>query len=427
MKIALIEASVPAKKDRLFYPLGLAYCASYAKKLHDDLEIVICRDLEEVLEAEPHLAGISATSPAFPAAARACLAIKQELAIPVIMGGAHISGLPESLPPAFDAAVLGEGEATFAALIGLYRDTGRLDGADLAGLKGIAFHHARSVVVTSPAPPIGDLDSIPFPMREWKGVDSLMQWSFSSRGCPFRCIFCASSTIWKGYRSHSPGYVVQELQELVRRFGLSFCIFMDDLFAVDMKRVCALSALLRETLERPLNLTVTLRADSASPEMCALLREMGVTFVHLGLESGSDRVLRSLKCGTTSVQVNSRALHTCREAGLNAVGSFILGAPGEEEEDLDSTLRFIETHLGDGSMKSFSFSPMVPFPGTAVWDEAVRKGLMDPLTVDWESLDIDIRSFDGSRYLLLSDRVSRERFIYHVERVRELFPGKGGS
>jgi len=423
MKIALLEAAVPGRKDSLFYPLGLAYCASYAKKRFEDMEITICRDLDEVLAAEPSLVGISATSPAFPSAARACLAIKEQLAIPVILGGAHISGLPLSLPPCFDAAVIGEGEAIFAEVLELCRKRGKLHEADLAGLRGVAFRHGGRVVVTSPAPPIEDIDSIPPPMREWQGVDSLMQWSFSSRGCPFRCIFCASSTIWRGYRAHSPEYVIHELDGLIRRFGLTFCIFMDDLFAVDLRRVQAISVLLKETIEKPLNLTVTLRADSASPELCGLLREMGVSFVHLGIESGSERVLRSLKCGTTSVLVNSRALRTCREAGLNAVGSFILGAPGEEECDLDATYRFIESHLGDGSMKSFSFSPMVPFPGTAIWDGAVKKGLIDPLTLDWESLDIDIRSFDGSRYQLLCDSVSRERFMYHVERVRELFKG----
>jgi anaerobic magnesium-protoporphyrin IX monomethyl ester cyclase len=421
MKIALLEAAVPTRTDRIFYPLGLAYCAAYGKKCYPDLEVAICRDLEELLMAEPDLVGISTTSPAFRHAVRCAEEITRIQGVPVILGGAHISGLPESLPPVFAAAVLGEGEVAFAALVKIFREKGKLEPSSMAGIPGLAVPQGSRVALTAPAAPLANLDSLPFPLREWKGVDSPLQWSFSSRGCPFQCIFCASSTIWKGYRAHSPGYVIGELKELITRFGLTFCIFMDDLFAVDIKRVRALSSLIKESLDKAPQLTVTLRADNASAEMCELLRNMGVNFVHLGLESGSERIVKTLKCGTTSVQVNQQALFTCREAGLNAVGSFILGAPGEEEEDFLATYAFISENLKEGLLKGFSFSPMVAFPGTAIWKEAVRKGVLTPSTLDWESLDIDIRSFTGERYLLLSEHISRARFMYHVERVRDLF------
>lgn len=419
MKVALLEASTLDRERHIFYPLGLACLAGYLKKSQPDVEVYISSDLDEFRERGADLAGISATSPAYQVAIRLAEKIKKDHNIPVILGGAHISTFPESLDPSFDAAVIGEGEITFSELVHYFRDASVKK--DLIDISGIAFYRDGSMVLTSPRAPIQDLDSLPFPMRVWRGIEPQLQWLFSSRGCPGRCAFCASPRIWKGYRAHSPAHVLDEIRELISRFGISFFIFMDDLFAVDRKRVEAMKTLFARELARKLSLTVTLRAELATESMASLLREMGTSFVHLGLESGSERVLNYLKGTASHVKTNERALEICSASGLNAVGSFIIGAPEETEEELDETYRFIEKSIKRGIMKSFSFSPLVTFPGTAVWDHAVAKGLISPQNMNWRDLDIDLRSFDGSGYVLLTDRMSMKRFMYHFRRFKALY------
>ncbi|MDQ7822863.1 MAG: radical SAM protein [Candidatus Eremiobacteraeota bacterium] len=421
LKIALFEAYDPSRKDRVFYPLGLASLASHVKKAFRGVSVRICRDREELLSAKPSMVGISSTSPAIPFAVAMAREVKEELGIPVILGGAHISTLPESLAPLFDAGVIGEGEATFAALVDLFLKEGKLSPSSLIEREGIVFHDGSSLRKTPHRAPIADLDSLPFPERAWTGVVSQVQWLFSSRGCPARCAFCASSAIWRGYRLHSPAYVAREAGELVKRFNSPFLIFMDDLFAVSQERVEAVAAALKEVAGPSFSSTVTLRADRATESLCGALRAMGAGFVHIGIESASDRVLAKLKCGTTTAAQNQKALDVASAAGLSPVGSFIIGAPGEEEEDLEATYRFIERNLARGTMKSFSFSPLVPFPATPVWHDAKDRGLIDPLAMDWPSLDIDVRTFTGERYMLLNDRMSHDRFMYHFRRMKDLF------
>jgi radical SAM superfamily enzyme YgiQ (UPF0313 family) len=422
VKVALLEASTLEKERHIFYPLGLAYLAGYLKKALPDVEVYISSDYDEFMERGADLAGISATSPAYQIAVQLAHRIKKERNIPVIVGGAHISTFPESLDPSFEAAVIGEGEVTFSEVVRYFIDhQGPAAGKDLTYIPGLAVHHGNRVVRTSSRPPISDLDSLPFPMRVWRGIQPHLQWLFSSRGCPGRCAFCASPRLWKGYRAHSPEHVLDELRELISRFGLSFFIFMDDLFAVDRKRVEAMKTLFSRELAQKLSLTVTLRAELATESMTSLLREMGAGFVHLGLESGSERVLNYLKGTASHVKTNERALEVCSASGLHAVGSFIIGAPDETEEELEETYRFIEKSIKRGIMKSFSFSPLVTFPGTAVWDYAVGKGLISPQNMNWRALDIDLQNFDGGSYVLLTDRMSRERFMYHFRRFKALY------
>lgn len=424
MVIALLEALGEQRgAGRVFYPLGLSYIAGYLKVFYPDLKIHILENFSELALIKPDIVGISSVSPAFSGATRLAIMIKEEFDIPVILGGPHISTLPGSLPAVFDAGVIGEGEETFLALISHFMQKGTLKKEEILNIPGLAVSLGDDVKITGKRPYIADIDIIPFPQREWSKENPLIQWVFSGRGCPFRCTFCSSPVIWKHHREHSPGYVASEIDYLVSRFNLSYCIFMDDLFAISLARVKAISDLVRKKPSRSLQYTATLRAELATKEMCEALKNLGVNYVHLGIESGSDRILKALKCGNASIRVNQEALNRCHDAGLKAIGSFIIGAPSEDEEDLEATYSFIQGNLRRGTLEGFSFSPLVPFPGTGIWQDLVKRGLINPFSFNWNILDIDIGNFNAGKYLLLTDRIDHVRFGYYFERFKSLFDG----
>lgn len=426
MRIALLEAHDPSRPGRLFMPMGLAYLGAFVERELGASTCVV-QTVEEALALEPDLVGISSVTPNFPFASEMARRLRAERDVPVVLGGPHISGLPKSLPDAFAAGVLGEGEETLTDLVRALQHTGALRVDDLATIPGLVHHGAGAPVVTGARPFIRPLDRIPIPKRDWPGLVKDSLWSFSSRGCPYRCRFCSTAEFWESYRMHSARYVIDELNAIVERFDCGYHSFMDDLFAVNIKRLAEIVELSRTELKRRLDLTVTIRADLVSERMCGLLVEMGVKYVHLGLESGSDRVLSYLKKESTTADVNQAAVDELHDHGIRPIGSFIIGAPMEDEEDIADTYRFIEANITAQKLLSFTFGPLVPFPGTAVWEHARGKGLVNENEMDWASLDIDIRFFDPQRYLLLNDRMSRERFTWWFHRFNALWEQTKGT
>lgn len=409
MRVALLEAWDPARPDRVFMPVGLAYLASWLESHVPDVEVCLFPELAQALDWAPDLVGISAVTPNFPEAEAMARQIRRHLDVPLVLGGPHITGLPESLPDSFSAGVLGEGEVTFQEIVSLVKRSGQLASDDLCGVAGVVCHAPQGPRLTGRRPLISPLDRIPFPKREWPGIPGQPQWSFTSRGCPYACRFCSTAEFWESYRMHSARYVVDELNRLIDRFDIRFHVIMDDLFAVNLRRLEEISGLFRMELRRPLQLTAAIRADLVTPGMCRLLREVGVGVCQVGLESGSDRVLSYLKRQTTTARRNQEALDLLAEHGIQAVGSFILGAPMEDEEDLEQTWRFLRQNLRTGRLFAFTFGPLVAFPGTEVWTEARRRGLVHEDWTDWRALDIDLRHFDLDRYTMLGP-LSRERF-----------------
>jgi len=402
MRVVLLEAHDPTRPGRLFMPMGIAYVGAFLERYGPPCETFVAETLEQALQLEPDLVGISSVTPSFPYATEMAETIRAHRDVPVVLGGPHISGLPASLPSAFAAGVLGEGEETFLEIAQVLDRKGTLSGADLAALRGVVRHGPDGPVLTPPRGFIRPLDRIPYPKRDWPGISEVSLWSFSSRGCPYRCRFCSTAEFWESYRMHSARYVVDELNHLVDRFDVRYHCFMDDLFAVNIKRLAEIVELAKTDLRRRVDLTVTIRADLVNERMCHLLREMNVRYCHLGLESGSDRVLTYLKKESTTAARNQAAIDMLHEHGIASIGSFIIGAPMEEDEDLQQTYDFIDRNTRAGKLMSFTFGPLVAFPGTAVWEDARQRGLVDDTRIDWKSLDIDIRFFDPERYLLLA-------------------------
>lgn len=407
-------------------PLGLGYIASYLRKYLNFDSIAIVDKEKDILMAikqhNPEIVGISAVTPKMGSAMEIGNLVKTKLDLPVILGGVHITCLPHTLPKYFDVGVLGEGEETILELMTIYEKLGGFPIDKLKEVKGIAYHNNENVVINERRELTKNLDSIPFPARDlFKMEEHYLQprrsYSYksfgrgthilTSRGCPFKCVFCSSSQYWKIIRYHSPAYVVEEMKELVEKYKVeTICIF-DDLFAADVKRLEEIVRLMKkEKLNEMLSFRCYTRVNfMINEKICKLMKEMGIKDVTLGFESGSQKILSYLKKDTTTVEQNREAAQVARKHSFNVQGCFMIGSPNETKDDMIMTLKFIRENPVD----SIDLCVTCAFPGTELWEWAKQKRLVNDY-MDWNKVDLRVTP-DLKDNVFLNDKMTKEEFM----------------
>ncbi|MHC4711740.1 MAG: B12-binding domain-containing radical SAM protein [Planctomycetota bacterium] len=418
-RILFVSAVDPTVEIETRYrPLWPGYLAAYTEKVLGPgrLEFRLCGDsLEREIESfRPDVVAISSVSQNF-RRAEDCARTARERGLPVLVGGIHISMLPETLSPHMDIACIGEGEETFAELMSILLEDGGWDPDRLSGVKGITFRRGDGMEVTEPRPLIGSLDDIPHPDRALAGY-ARHSYMFTSRGCPYRCAFCASSRFWSKVRFASADYVVEEIEDLVRN-GSRMISFYDDLFVADTQRLSEIAdRIVSLGISERVKFTCSCRANLVSEPMVEDLRRMGVVSVGMGLESGNDRILSYLK-GAVSVAENTRAVHLLKDAGIQANASFVIGSPDETESEIMDTYNFIKNSRLDFT----DVYVLTPLPGTPVWEYALERGLVSN-DMDWSRLDVNFAS-SGKRAAILSEKLERRRIasLYRKFRRQRFF------
>ncbi len=419
--VLLVNCVDPNSEVQTRYPaLGLGYLAAALKRAFGgEVRVRIAdRGVERLLRDDPPGAvGLSSVSQNFGLAARYARAAR-ERGIPVMVGGPHISQLPNTLTADMDVACIGEGEGTVAALVGHLLDHGgRFDRGALAAVPGVAFRDGDRLVETPPPVPAGtaerSLDALPMPDRSLLEVRSHTN-MFTSRGCPYRCLFCASTRYWPGLRFFSAQYVAEEIRLLVERHGVSYITFHDDLFLADPKRLERLVELLgaNGVLARRVKFSCSASVTTLSDETARLLKAMNVVTVAMGLESGNDGVLKWLKGDAFSAEKNRAAVEALHRRGIHAHGSFILGSPPETWETVGDTLAFIRRT----PLSIFNVYVLTPLPGTPVWAMAEQAGLVSA-TMDWSRLAIDFQH-NWRQAVLLPGNLSREELYRAYRKLR---------
>jgi len=157
-----------------------------------------------------------------------------------------------------------------------------------------------------------DLDSIPFPARRLPfdrytvlNERAIIGSIITSRGCPFNCIFCSSSLFYgRLYRARSPKNVVDEVEDLVQKYGLKYVEFIDDTMTVNKGRA---ESIARKIIKRRLDVSWGFgsRVDLVNEDMLRLFKRAGCGVFYMGIESGSDRIIKALKKGITLDQVKA--------------------------------------------------------------------------------------------------------------------------
>jgi radical SAM superfamily enzyme YgiQ (UPF0313 family) len=410
-------------------PLGIAYLASYLMKYISFHDISIVDKPKDYFRAikklNPDIVGIGYCTTDAPTAVELAEKIKSELNIPTIAGGQHISQIPHTLPKAFDACTIGEAEQTFLELMKVFLKDNRLQPHALKNISGLAFHNNGDVVINERRPLIEPLDKIPFPARDLFDMDNYLAprrsvddkklsrgtHMLTSRGCPFKCVFCSSSNFWKTIRYNSAKYVVEEMKMLVDKYRVEGILIFDDLFAGDVSRMKEIIKLMKEEgLKDKLTFRCYTRVQLvADEERCKLMKEMGITDLSLGFESGSQKILSYIKDGNVTIEQSKKAIENAKKYGFTIHGCFVLGSPMETKEDMLKTLEFIKNNPID----TIDLCLLTPFPGSKLWDYAKEKGLVSD-NMNFSILNIGPINLKNIIYM--NETMSKEEFekIYNM-------------
>ncbi|WKZ32470.1 MAG: radical SAM protein [Thermodesulfobacteriota bacterium] len=440
MKIVLVdppfeeELSVGASKSiqkvlNVIPALGLAYVAAYAERAGYEVKIFDCTlgmshsELVEALKRErPGVIGITGTTPSSVSMYRVARDARGILPGALIVGGgAHMTALPgEAMASApFDAGVIGEGEETFLALVRHFEEHGRRNFGDV---QGIVFREEEKVRSTGRRPFIKDLDSLPFPARHLLPPLSAYRPTpasyrklplgvmITSRGCPFQCTFCDRAVFGTTYRVRSAANVMDEVEELIGRYGAREIRFFDDTLTMNKKRVFEICD---EFEKRKIRIpwTCLTRVSSVTLEMLKRMKQAGCWQVLYGLESGDEGMLNLLSKGITLKQ-SEDATRWAKQIGLSVRADFIVGTPGETLDSMKKTLDFAKRLKVDYA----HFNKFVPLPGTELYNSLTSKGYKFDFTKSSSILDHSAllyvpEGIDPDAYRKYLDRMYRSFYL----------------
>ncbi len=369
-------------------PLGLAYLASVLRKDHEvriiDSNILeySMEDLRRKLKSfNPDIVGITSVTPSIPQAydvAKIAKEVREDSV--VVVGGPHVTFLPEQTLREckdVDVIVKGEGEKIAGELV-----TAIENGEPLENVRGIAFRKEDKVVNNKPMPFIKNIDKIPFPSRDLLPVEKYQvngtryTAMITSRGCPFRCSFCSSSRLFGGcWRGRSPENVLDEMRVIYEDYDTKNIEFVDDTFTLNQKRaeqIC--DGIIKEGWD--VSWGASSRVDTITRKLAEKMKKAGCWILFLGIESGCQRILDNIGKGITVEQIK-RAVKVIKNAGIQVLGSFIIGFPEDTMESIKQTIDFAKSLNLDYA----EFSILTPYPGSPIFNFALENDLL--LTKDW--------------------------------------------
>lgn len=367
-------------------PLGLLYIAGYLEKftqysvevLDTQVEELSYQEIEDIVrEKQPEVVGITAMTFTLVDVLKTIKVIKSvNRNIKVVLGGPHVYIFPNETInlEGVDYLVLGEGEAVFKDLLD-YMD----DYKKLRSIRGLVFKENGRIVNTGPRQLIEDLDKLPFPARHlvpYKKYSSLVlrkrpiTTTFTSRGCPYKCTFCARPHLGKKFRARSAKSVVDEIEECTKMGIYGFLVY-DDTFTVNRDRVIEICDELRR---RKLHIEWDIRArvDTVDEQVLKRLKMAGCRGIHYGVEAGTEKILRALNKRIT-ISKTKETFSLTKKAKISTLGYFMIGNPGETRQDILETLKLMK----ELDPNYVHVTILTPFPATKIYFDGLKSGVIE--------------------------------------------------
>ncbi len=355
------------------------------------------KKLKEELEKNPLCVGITTmTGRQITYALEVAQFVKKNSKVPVVLGGIHGSLLPRStLENEFiDILVIGEGEVSFLELVKALKHKSSLK--DIPGV----WYKENGVIHSNPKREfvnLDDLPELPLSLVELKKYLPVFKgrrtfYYESSRGCPNQCSFCYNAAYNNNrWRSFSASRVIKKLKHLVHEYGIGSIYVIDDNFFVDLKRA---QEILQGIIDAKLDLILEMQgiainsALKMDDDYLRLMVKVGVKKVHFGIETGSDRVLKLVN---KRISIADVIKINKIWSGHNIViqYNFMCGFPGETLADIRKTKDLVFQLMADNPNALISpLCPYTPYPGTALYDQALREGFITKHTLeDWQRTD----------------------------------------
>jgi anaerobic magnesium-protoporphyrin IX monomethyl ester cyclase len=350
----------------------------YLRIVHDPSHPLWTEIVDKIVAFRPTLVGLSLVTPTFRGAALIAQAIKERNpSIKIVAGGPHATFMTQAVLdcPAFDFIVRREGEYALLALA---------EGQEPATIAGLTYRDERGEVHSNPDREfIADLDRLPFPDPRFdlnpRLVDQDYEMIITGRGCPYCCVFCASPRLWqRKVRLRSVENVLAELRFKYETYGARRFYFIDDTFNFDQQRTADLCrAIISAGLE--IGWMCEARLDHLSRDLLAVMRQAGCKRIKLGVESGSERVLRLMKKGISLPQVR-QVVGLVKEAGIDLTLYFLLGFPGETVDEARQTVALAR----ELDPTYCSLGVVAPYCGTELYDMLQAQGHLSPSSDGWE-------------------------------------------
>lgn len=348
---------------------------SYKQILNDPADPIWDEVRNAIFSFAPDFIGITMMTANYKAAKNvARIAKSLNSGIRVVVGGAHPTlDLEGTLAEEeFDYVIRGEGEFALLEL---------LNGQKEDEIRGLSFKKSNQPIHNESRAFIQDLDSLPFPNRDaflndTKYLD--VGYVSTGRGCPFSCAYCASPQLWQRVvRFRSISNITEELRYLKEKFDSPLIHFTDDTFNLNRHRTSGLcQRIIDERLE--LKWICDARVDKLDKELVSLMVRAGCIRIKLGVESGSDRILKMINKGFNTETIR-RGVAIVKEHGLPLTVYLMIGFPGETNKDLRQTIKLareLDAHY-------YSLSVLAPYYGTQIWKELEEAGKM-PDKEHWE-------------------------------------------
>ena len=415
-------------------PLGIASLAAYLKKYEFGVAALDCVALtlthDEIVEIirkrKPRSVGISATTYALPASTALAKRLRKEFPnLLIILGGAHanIAGIhaAKNITSVDIVCCHSEGETVVLDIISKFskhnfnRETFLNDISTMKSIKGIIFRNKDEIVKNLPGDIIKDLDYLPLPARELFPIERYVplpnQYKklpltnmIVIRGCPYVCTFCDQAATTA--RRRSPQKVMEEIREVVEKYGVKEISFWDDTMSYHKKWMIEFCTLLAEA-KLDVIWSCYAAVNTVNQEILHLMKKAGCWNIFYGYETGVPELAENIKTNrkNKSMEYMMKVARWTKNAGIEVRGSFMIALPGENPELAEQTIQ--DAIKLDPEYAQFSIT--TPYPGTALYDE-IKKGKWGKLTTE------DFSEFQGWNVVFLPEGYKNKEEVMKMNR-----------
>ena len=392
MKVSLIFTSnelnpnfseLTFKDDNVGYipPLTLLSVAAILEKEGVEVD-VIDMDAEElnynqtfkrITDFAPDLLGFTISTYSFHYLLNWIKKFRRDTDIPTLIGGMHVELYADEIMtyPEVDYLIVGEAEVPLPEFVRAFKN-----GKNFDGMQSVGYRKNGKVIIDKTIRNIDDTNSVPVPSRHLiknelytniltrrKNFTAML----SSRGCPYRCTFC--NQMRPPYRLRSPENFVAEIKENYEKYDIKEFDIYDSTFTANRKRVIAICELIKKE-KLDIGWTIRSRVDSVNEKVLDALKNAGCHTIMYGIESSNPEILKMMKKDISIDKIRETLAYT-HKIGIEMLGFFMLGYPGETAETVEDTIRFsLELPLDYAQ-----YTVLVPYPDSEIYSYYRENGL----------------------------------------------------